>query len=372
MVEPDANALTGAPAIAPDAVSFIRSEQERGYRNLAIKLGLGADPREAYARLSGKPVPPDSSFPYEDPQRIEILKIIFGSVQRALTAAGEAPFDPAPQFASLPTGDVNARVMPEPKTGIPVIFFEQGLFQYFYDFGQLVGWAAPPIPEDLLGDDEALSTMAHRYTMPFEASDSFVQSLCSYAFEGSPLVKAPRIAPPVHNMPLCIVLLNLMERFVVIHELSHIKLGHVKEAAPEPGHEFEADASSFWWGSYMARQDRLAWAMSYWACELALVAFNILYRAIAVAEFGGQMPAWVDRSHPDPMARRERLRLIWLDPRVPAAGVSAARGLCAMTEALVQRLWEFAAAGLLLARERGAGPSPMWRTLIDSTFVEKR
>jgi len=36
---------------------------------------------------------------------------------------------------------------------------------------------------------------------------------------------------------------------------------------------------------------------------------------------------------------------------------------------LIQRLWEMASFALLEAHQRGERPSPMWRDLIDTTFM---
>lgn len=363
-------AAAESPELAPQVQRLICSEQERGYRNLALKLGLGADPKKAYERLSGGAPSGLSHSPYEDPGRYRIMTIILGGIHRALVEGASPQPGAAPAFASLPSGDVNARVIIEPETLTPVIFFEQGLFHFFYDFCHLIGWAIPPIPEGQLGDDAALSSIESGYTMPPEASFSFVSALGAYTFEGSPLVNAPRVAPPTHNVPICIVLLNLMERFVMAHETAHILRGHL-EGPPTRDHELEADAAGLSLVLQMGGREGLAWSVSYWACELALDALNILYRAFNVASFGATRPSWIDGSHPDPFVRREELRQIWLVQGMPEDGVNAARMLCGMSDAVIQRLWEVSLGPLMLAHQGGARPSPMWREFIESTFAAK-
>lgn len=226
-MQPAAAGVATTSQLPPEVQELIRSEQEKGYKKLAIKMGLGASPQKAYERLTGTSVSPGSHSPYEDPVRYEIMEVILGSIRKAMLASGEPPLDPTPVFASLPTGDVNAQTSVESKTHVPVMFMEQGLFRYFYDFCHLIGWAAPPLAPQHLADDPAIIDMARRYTMPQEASAAFISSMCSYTFNGSPLGRDGQIVPrPEHNLPLCMVLLTLMERFVLAHEVAHVKLGH--------------------------------------------------------------------------------------------------------------------------------------------------
>src|SRR5262249_38901971 len=156
-----------------------------------------------------------------------------------------------------------------------------------------------------------------------------------------------------HNLPVCMALLTLMERFVMAHELAHIKFGHLKNSMGR-NQEFAADAAGLGLVTHMTAQDGVGWGVGYWACELALIALNLLYRAIGIAEFGGKKLTWIDDSHPELLVRRDMLRQIWLEPRMPKTGIAAARELCGMSDALCQRLWEFASAELWFAHQRGA------------------
>ncbi len=369
---PAAAGAATSSQIPPEVQQLIQSEQERGYRNLALKLGLGADPQKAYERLTGTPVSLQSHSPYEDPRRYQIMDVILGSVQRAIVSSGDPPLNPAPVYASLPTGNVHAQVSVEPKTGVPVMFMEQGLFRYFYDFCHLIGWAVPPLMPEHLADNQAIIEMARRYTMPQQASASFIQSMGSYTFNGSPLGTAGHLVPrPEHNLPLCMVLLTLMERFVLAHEMAHIKLGHLagKQSIDQ---EYAADAASLGLVLYMVPGEGVCWGIGFWACELALVALNLLYRSLGIGQFGGSKLSWIDSSHPDPLNRRERLRTIWLEDWLSKEGIEAARVLCGMSDALIQSLWEMASIELWWAHEKNQlRPSPMWRDMIEATFAAK-
>ena len=88
-----------------------------------------------------------------------------------------------PYVASLPSGDVNAHIVVEPMTRVPVIFFEQGLMQFIHDFGTVIAWATPTIPPSALSDDEVIISMPRSCTMPEVASTSFFNLLHAYVIE---------------------------------------------------------------------------------------------------------------------------------------------------------------------------------------------
>ena len=342
---------------------FVASYQEREYRRLAGAMGLGNDPRAAFEKLTGTRDAGSGGF--EHPALHRAMLVTFDLMQREMEALDMERL-PSPWLATLATGDVNARIVAEARTRAKVMFFEHGLFRYFFDIAKLAAWAAPPLSDAQLSDDAALARLQPRHTMPPQASSYFVATLFAYAASGTPMASASPIPDPGHNQSLAIMLLNHMERFVMAHEIAHLVRGHLDEA-PAPRQEFEADASSLMLVTLLAERHHRSWALGYWASELALVAMNFLYRAVGVVEFGPVRLGWASKTHPDPLARREALRGIWLEPRMPPAGVLAARGVCGMTEALFQRLWEFAVGVLALEHQRGARAAASWKNI--ATYI---
>ncbi len=170
-----------------------------------------------------------------------------------------------------------------------------------------------------LSSDAELGRIPRKYTMPFAASGAFGAALYSYVVDGTVLASRSAIPRPVRNEGGAISLLNHMERFAMAHELAHIKADHLSGAATLE-QEYEADALSLGLITTLAREDHGSWAVGYWACELELVALNLLYRALGVMAFGPVKLRWISTTHPDPLSRRERIRQIWLSPRVPADG----------------------------------------------------
>lgn len=357
--------LLSAQTQNAQVLKFIRDRQEREYVRLADALKLDSA-KSAYEKTVNRPVSKEVEqqyrsqplpTPFEDPYMYAILKNGFSAMSREVDLL-KAPPLPHPVLATLPSGDVEARITEEPTTGTQIVFFEQGLFLFFYDFAKLMAWASPPLRDDQLNDDAALGQVPRKYTMPTATSAFFAGCLNAYAMSGSPLGSNTPIPEPTHNLALAIRLAEYMSRFVLAHELVHILAGHGGKHTPEL--EYEADANSVLLVTTLADKFHGSWALGYWGAELALIALNFLYRAIAILTYGNDSVTWINPTHPDPLARRQNLRSIWLNPRSPKDGVAAARDMCGMTEALLQRLWELGSAVLLLEYQDGKRASPRW------------
>jgi hypothetical protein len=151
-----------------------------------------------------------------------------------------------------------------------------------------------------------------------------------------------------------------MERFVMAHELAHIRQQHINKPQT-PDLEYEADALGVSLVTTLADIHHGSWAIGYWGCELAIVALHFLYRAIGLFTFGDDRLKWISKTHPDPLSRRENLRGIWLNKRSPEEGVAAAREVSGMMEALFTRLWELGMFVFLTEYQHGKRASPRWR-----------
>jgi len=359
--------VTLAQTWPPEVLRYVRDYQEREYLRLADALNLKTA-REAYEKVTNRQMPPDLEqryrssplpTPYEDPFMYPVMSSVFNLMSRENDALGAAAL-PRPFLATLASGDVEARMTQEPTTRTTIVFFEHGLFSYFYDVAKLMAWAAPPLTEAQLTDDAALARIPRKYTMPFTASQNFVASLYTYAASGSPVGTSSPIPEPEHNLGLSIRLLNHMERFVMAHELAHIRERHA-DRPQSPALEYEADSLAVSLVATLADIHHGSWAVGYWACELALVALNLLYRGIGLNTYGGDPLTWISLTHPEPLSRRENLRGIWLNPRSPKSGVEAAREMSGMMEAVFSRLFELALPVFLLNHQRGQRASPRWR-----------
>jgi len=272
-------------------------------------------------------------------------------------------------LASLPSGDMNARISPVPKTKQMVLFFEQGLFYFLHDFAALASWAAPDLPPTGFTDD-VLAAIHQKHTMPLQASELFASSLYSYVVEGNPGAGSPRVPQPEGNAFLAEVLFIWMIKFVFLHEFAHITNGDLakqdlgREAAWKC--EYSADASATGFLTKVSRRTD-NWGLAFWACDLVLIAFNFLDRALALFEFGGDIK-WISETHPQSIERRRALHAS-VPPEVPHLARKAGGNLWAMDEALFQRLWEIAVPQFLYARSRGARPSPLWSERIGRSMA---
>lgn len=358
-----AQAAEGWP---PEVLRFVSGVQEREYLRLADVLRLDSA-KAAYDRLTERDMSPDLKQRYksialptafEDPAMYAALSITFDVLSRDAAAADLRPL-PHPYLGTLASGDVEANTTEEPVTRTPVVFFTQGLFSIFHDMAKLMAWAAPPLSERLLTDDRALAQIPGKYTMPPQASEWFANSLYGYAVRGTPIGMSTPIPEPEHNMGLAIRLVNHMERFVLAHELAHIQEGHLSQPQSK-AMEFQADALATILVTRLADVRHGSWAIGYWACELALITLNFLYRTIGYFKHGDKKLSWASPTHPDPIARRAQIRGIWVQPQSPKDGVAAAREVCGMTEALLQRLWAISGDAFAEQYLRGDRTSPRW------------
>lgn len=388
----------------PAAQRFIADKQERAFFSLARKMNLGST-EEAYRQIVGSTIPREHisvdkferdlgrelsveerrqaeefasatynkyfGLPlpsaYEDPNAYPLLLMIFDRFQQNLATSGRA-LEPSAIVATLPSGAVNARIINNSAIGVPVVFFERGLFRFLQTFALLVGWAAPPIP---LNDAEIMRQDWQQYMEPSEASRYFADALATYIIEGTPRVQF--VPMPPSNAITVTTILDLMERFVLAHELSHLNLGHL--VCPRMSHEFEADSAALVAVTESAVQYGSR-AVGIWACDLALGAFEFLYRGLSVLAFGtiDMQSPWISKTHPHMLARRLNLRLRaarMTREAHPAAG-RAAEHLWTKTDIRLENLWKTTVRLLLDARTRGERPSVLWKDEIRSQLMTSR
>lgn len=394
--------LASWPQAARD---YVEAQQERHYRKLAEELGLGSDPKAAYERVSGEQMPADYVDPrklrydygansllsqsqwsqfgsqvdtiwrrinsvqpptsYEDPNLYRSLVMTYQQVQASVAVDGNPP-GTQPLLATLAAGHVNAIMSEEPTTGAPLLYFERGLFKFFHQFAMLAAWCSPPIPWQNMYSDQALADMPTRYTMPPQSSEFFLQLYLSYAITGVP-IRIQDIAIPSHNIFTAIYLLEAMERFMMAHELCHLRLGHLQhpyvDRAGAWDQEFHADVEG------LSLMQAAGWqAVDFWAADLAMTALHLLDLTLVTLTYGARV-RWASETHPDYLLRRKYLReAVEAADSIPKPTRSATSALWRMNDALFQRLWEIANPVLLLTYRQNQRPSPMWADRIRATF----
>lgn len=353
---------------SPKVLEFVRGRQEQEYNHLADLLGLGTA-KNSYNKIANRPMPSDLKqeygsaplpTPFEDPYMYPIMTKTFEGLSQENNALSR-PALPHPFLATLPSGDVNAGTEEVHETKTPVVFFEQGLFSFFYDMAKLMAWAAPPLTDRQLTDDAALAAIGNSYTIPPQGAEYFAATLSAYALSGSPVAESTPIPEPRLNIGLSKSLLNHMVRFVMLHELAHVQAQDYENPRQTPEREYNADEAAVSLVTTLAGKYHGSWALGYWGCDLALVALNFLYRSVALLTYGGKKLNWVSPTHPDPLSRRAKLRGMWRNPFSPEAGVAAAGMVTRMTEKLLQILWEDTDWILLLRYQQGLRASPRWR-----------
>jgi hypothetical protein len=389
-----------------DVLDAIEYRQETAYRKAADLLGF-AGPHEAFALLAEKPatgLSPEefrrligwetflsgeaweqtklkikeaderevrpSATRWEDVRvRQRWIGLQQDLSERFLDTFG-SPLNMSPYLATLPAGDINARVSQSFSGDHLIIFLEHGLHRYFIDFACLVASTVPPITPATLLSDEALQKIKGPWTIPFQGSSQFSETLLTYVFRGTPSLNQERIHIPSYNRALYIWVLLYMSQFVLLHEQAHISLKHF--AKRRFGHEveIEADVSATGALSSLNSARGFSWALPFWAADLALLAFKILDTALGVAAHGWGPKWWISRDYPTPDERRKRLRE-HVPPDAPAAGRAALGNLLGMTDSLFGKIEDLHMPFVLLAHRKGHRPSPLWRERINRSIRPK-
>jgi hypothetical protein len=387
----------GAPIWPTKARDYVEYKQEKAYRDLGDRLGDGSCPQAIYERLmsgrgaSEKQTPEEvrdelklgdkfspehweqvkrrikeveetpRNFPaptrYEDQRMYKLMnEIRLIIIERAAKVGCPIKFPPF--LATLPSGDVNAQIAFPPESKQPVLFFEQGLVWFLLNFAALASWVVPIVPpEDL--SDRTLANIRPQYNDCTEQVAIFASSLSSYIADGNPLATKAILGPRPQNAFLNEILFMRMMMFVLVHEFKHLELGHLarKDTSKDAmwNCEYEADIAA----TTFVTQILGGWGLSFWACDLALIAFNLLDRALGAIEFGDNKLAWISQTHPEPIARRNAL-FGYVGVGVPIEERAAGGNLFAMDQALFQRVWELIAPGFVEAHLAGSRPSPIW------------
>lgn len=357
-----------------DLMTWIEGMQEKAYIEAGKRLGFGPDATKAWEHLTGKPATTDPKATYRLPTRFEqpdhyhLLTHVSAALQSAM---GDKSLDPAAIVATMPTGDINAKPVTDPFSGIPVVFFEQGLLQFLLDYSNAVGWALPPLGLKTLLDDEALfrTLSNHRsYILPSEAA-GLGGVLNAYVVSGTPLQNSGSDVPfPPHNQDLVVVLHLQMLRFIVAHELGHLALEH---SGSKREYEYEADDYGALLSASVSFEESGAAAAALWAADASLSCLTLLHKAMAWVAYGPQF-AWISETHPDEISRRQEVRgtIGALEGvRLPSRTVDAYRELLGMSDSILDRLAEFALLPLGISREAGIQPYSGWQEYITASMA---
>jgi len=328
------------------------------------------DVERKIAELNATPRIDPALTRFEDPKTYRMMTEFRAMIMDRAEKVG-CPIDFPPFLATLPSGDVNARIVQVPGSKQPVLFFEQGLVQFLIDFAALVSWVMPVLPMENL-NDWVLGAIPTPRTIPADGLRFFTASLRSYVVDGNPAAGSLMVPPRPENDFLHMVLFKQMMKFVFLHEFHHLDLGHLQlkdtSTAASYGCEFEADIAA---ARFLAGTLGNGWALSFWACDLVLIAFNLLDQALGVYAFGDYNTQWISETHPSATSRREFL-LARVGAGVANGSLAAGRHLYQMNETLFDRLWEMIVPEFAKEHMSGVRPSPMWSEKIEGSLAPIR
>jgi hypothetical protein len=404
------NRTTAFPST--ETAAFIQSRQERHYRILSDELGLGGDPARAFRSLTRGVILPVQAHAWVEQQRQRYANSLDMSAEDWTTVdslladraqqmrsteiptAYEEPilYDSlmltysrladvldrdcnytSPALATLAAGEINAKISSAGHNSSPVIFFEHGLFRYFWEASNVLGWCLPQIKQRELLDVTSIANIPNRYSMPSQATAILGELLHNYVVDGVPWRARGQLPRADHNILLIIALVSDMECFALAHEISHIRLGHLDEQILKQSDEAAADLAGTELVLALDPRHSFNRAFRFWACYLALCTLEILDRALILYAFGNKPVKWINELYPDFPHRRDLLRTALAQGRFAITDfeVATAERLCRMSDALISLMWKNYIMTSVLSTPLFPKPSPMWRNRINACYAQR-
>ena len=386
--------------------------QERAYGDLGVDLGLGWAPMAAYERLArpllpeertsgakaremlGDDIVPGGDWddfdcilaeykrryfvepptPYEEPNLSSCVAEHLDTVLDVLSTS-EWTLPARPLVATLPSGELNARIRRIPATDEAAVLFQHGLLMYLHTFAMVVAmavpaeWLALPLrAADPDGDEPGGRDATVR------AIDLLAAGLTAYVVHGTPSVPGAPL-PTGRALVSAGALGRAMRLFVISHELMHLLLGHlavpVADLTTEERwrRELDADMAGSSVAARAGEDTGMPLVVGLWACDLALAAFDLVERVVAYLETGS-IDGPPSDSHPPPVRRRQELLRTKTEDlmREGLMADSARLGDLTLNGAqLVERLFEATGPHWVALREQRVRPSPIWTRRADKT-----
>ena len=385
----------------------------REWRELANSMGLGREPDRAFEALSPAPIPDDlittdrmrrdlgdnivahadwasvaitmrniEEYFIDPPTRYEVplsystLAYELDVAVEALTAAHQTlPYRPL--VASLPSGDVNAKIRNIPKSDEVVVLFQHGIIEFLDQLAITMGAAMPvelldlPLRAEIPGESEP-GDRTHRQL----AVEQLTDSLTSYVVGGNPYHARRRI---LKNRALAsgVSLAAGMRKFLMSHELMHLLLmafpGFKCRSAARPGLAARVRCER---GRCVAlRTYTPGTHLNMWACDVALWAFEMLERTVAYLEAGTLTGLPPTHSHPTPHARRCRLLEEKTRELLDQGEADMSGQLSELTGSgreLGEQLWEATMPYWDGLRKRGVRPGALWKKRLEQAYPEEK
>lgn len=363
----------------PDSLkALVNDTQEKAYWKLITSLKEKVTPLALHKRLTNEileaiglsaPDLENQLLPtqFENPSSYRIMTLLYRSMHRYFDEIGiEKGVHAA--LATIPSGSINAKVVRDMATQIPVIFYEQGLFAFIYNFTNSICVAFPHISFQKMTDPKAIVSMDKKFTIPFHLPDLFSELLVTYACNGIPVGTFRRAGGPGLNEELATMLVGLMETFVMAHEQFHLILGHKSGSDQDvdlEGQELEADYYAMATTCGIAASQCGNRAIGMWSCQILFNLYSLFFSALGILTYGKSVSMWESAIYPHP--KRRAIRLVEQFPKLPnmtALEEDALLALGLMTEGITSRLWEFCNASLLLSYNAGFRSSPKWNDLV--------
>jgi hypothetical protein len=280
---------------APDWGGALSDEELLEAIEQAIRRGdypPGTDPEVALDRMRRNQVPASERWSaLEPPAHRFFLDRAEQAVVRGLEARGAPVPSAAPAFGTLPTHDINARVLPVPGSDTFVVVYDSGLLELTSAWTAILGSCLRTDRSQAL----AIAFIDLVFCQVVLGTSAFLYNRIDWGVNRDNTARADAVLRPV------------MEAFLLAHEYGHVILGHPPNALDFPlevrhARELEADAYGF--GIMLAAFDSPV--AVYVAVSSMLGAYALLDRGYNLVEHDSS-PSRPTATHPSAIDRRMAL-----------------------------------------------------------------
>lgn len=404
--------IPDAPTFTEDELSAIRSAQDRALWALVDQLKLEGGIKTARARFQ-QDIPPvnhlkPSTNPdgwYISPTRTEALKTVDERMENAsrhyfdepaakgmpdplLYGVSQMMMDvtsawlkqsgrmagPMPIVASLNRGDIRAYIRPSPSGNRNLMFYPSGLYLYLGDLAKALAHLFYPISPQSEGSERTLAEAVRLVPHMRGHAKIISQAVTNIAAADHPMAM-PRVQIAQPQRYVAATLHSLSQMFLFAHEIAHQELGHFDEDDQSPerkiAQEYEADRYAMETVCAFTAKTRGSWALGFWGCQLLLLSFQLLDRALLCLDKRRPDAPWKGRYYPHPDDRRRAIQRAAKDLASPEAYAAAAHITDTTVDVLNRHQYDIDLELFAIAAILGKGPSPIWQAHITQQFGPK-
>lgn len=310
---------------------------------------------------------------FQHPGPYKILSDLAAVIEQEL-AFRSIDLSQKPLLGTIPSGQMNAKMIRVPIDGGIIILFSDQIFTFSYLLSKVVAqtWPLTKITKDGTArfTQEEDEVIKHINTHP-EIVDRFRQLLIAQIVYGWIGKATPYELKKPYDRP-AITLTKSIEHFIVGHEYGHIVQGDltggylktpVNDKSAEliilsQKKELLADNNGLRYSAWALARQQISYVDVVAGPTLFFVSDDLIHRALGILRTGRVQPYPPESTHPSPQIRLRNIRL-----QIEQEGGEFASNYVDFSrriEWIVEVLWGAVRQDFVLMHKNGVKPSPIW------------